>query len=97
MAGQAILNRLRVWFQESGIAVTVVRKQRSILDGVAEYMELHADFTVSVYTTNPERSYIETPVQEVCSDGLAVESADGDLALVNLISIVSIEINERTE
>lgn len=76
--------------------MTVVRKHKSLLDDVAEYMDLGADFTISVYTTNAERSYIEVPVLDVYTDGLAVEG-DGDIrVLLPLANIAAIDIYEKS-
>lgn len=76
--------------------MSVVRKQKSLLDDVADYKELGADFTISVYTSNAERSYIEAPVLDVYTDGLAVEGTDGVRVLLPLSNIAAIDIYENS-
>ena len=76
--------------------MTVVRQQKNILDDIAGYVELGADFTVSIYTTNAERSYIDAPVLALYDNGMSIQGDDDQPILVYLSNIVSIEINERT-
>jgi hypothetical protein len=81
-----------------GVESTVmsVRTPGSILTDLSNYMELGADFTVSVYTVNSDRSYIETSILALYDDGISIKGDDDQPVLVYLANIVSIEINERT-
>ena len=70
------------------------KRSTKILDEIALLLDVAGAFTVDVHTVNPNVSYRDVGVYEVCDDGLVVENDNGGRALVARENIVSVEVHQ---